>query len=552
METVLSSRDGQMQSPNPYTGLMETWNLYLHGDSYARNTGAGFSNYFGVMIHELLHGLGVAHDGRCPMPIHQELMGSGYYLFGHSISRMKGFSGNAYPFNGVAPPESAQIASLGQMYCHMLAHSPYLSSSVHPDKTDPSVCFSYPPDGTVWQDFSSLSFRMVALEETGGSGLDAGYLFYGIDLRDYGFFPEEGILEPSSLTFLDDETAMSFSDPSIKSGYNSVALEAFDHSGNRLGKSIGVYRLHKTDTIQYGVVFVAPLDYLRNLSAEEGSGLNPFDSIQEGIDTVKSRFNGGTVFLLEGTYSVLSTIYLKTNVHLVGESVGRVILDGQGSTSLNILEFNEITTSLTSNYISQLTFANAGRGITKTVSDRTCNTVILNCLFYNLFLEALSLTNLNYNIQIMQNSVIDCGSGFFLNNYPDDWCPDCVLDDPKYCFEIKNNLVYNRTGTGYRGIHLENIAGFAEKGRSGWNNSFGFSYNFSGQSNYSNSRLPGEISLHTQFMLESTYDFRLQSGFRCTREGDPFSSNLDGSRRDIGAFINTPPPMAAKTWMAYE
>jgi len=552
LELVLCSRDGQMQAPNPYTGVMETWDIYLHGDSHARNTSAGFSNYFGVMIHELMHGFGVGHDGRCPMPIHQELMGSYYYLFGHSISRMKGFAGSAYPFNGIAPPESAQIASLGQMYCHMVAHCPYLSTSFHPDKTDPSVWYSYPPDGTIWPDFSSMRYRMVALEETGGSGLDAGYLFYGIDLQNYGFFPEKGILESSSLTFTDDETAMSFSGSPIQSGYNSVALEAFDFYGNRLGKSIGIFRLHRTSTIQYQAVFVGPEDYPRNLSAEEGSGMNPFLSIQEGIDTAKSRFNGGTVFLLAGTYPVLSTIYLKTNVHLVGENVGRVILDGKGNASLNILEFNEITTSLTSNYISQITFAKAGRGITKTVTDRTCNILILNCLFYNLSLEAVSLTNLNYDIKITQNSVIDCGSGFILNNYPDDWCPDCVLDDPKYCFEIKNNLVYNRTGNGYRGIRLENISRLGEKGRSGWNNSFGYSYNFSGQSNYSDSRLPGEMSIPTQFILESVYDFRLVPGARCTREGDTFSSNMDGSRRDIGAFIDTPSLTKVRTWMNYE
>ncbi len=553
LENSLSSTTQQIVVPNPYSGTPETWSFVgLPSDTL----GKGTSTYHGVLAHEMQHMFGVGHGGLNQLPANSDLMGGGYYLFGHTVSEMYGFNDQAYPYDPPGTVVHLNIPALGEIYSHYLAHSPYYSSSTNTDKTDPFCAFGYPPYGYVWPESPPDLLSMRAIEEPAGSGLDAAYLFTGIDLWDGLVFSDTGRTEPCRIVFSRAPCYSSYFSTAMQPGPNFFNAMVTDLAGNTYHDSLGTFKMKKDSYVNNNTVFVRPHDAPRDLFAELGSYNNAYDSIQNAIDTLHAA-GSGTVFVMNGTYPISTSILPKPNINLVGESVGNVILDGQDNSALNIMMVNDATNANFSNTqfqmtcISNLTFANARAGIYKTGTFNTYNFAITNCLFYNLSYNALHLANLDLNVRIMQNSVIDCQSGIYLANYPNRADAQSIVDNPDYRFELRNNMVVNRSGTGTTGIEISNIQGLRIKGRSGWNNSHGYLTNFNGTDNYTTLRFPGETSQPVSFMLTHPFDFGLQPGSRGAGEGDPLTGNTDGSRRDIGAFINTSGSTAASCWMIY-
>ncbi len=553
LENTLSSTTQQIVAPDPYSGTPETWSfLGLPSDTL----GKCLSTYHGVIAHEIQHMFGVGHGGLNVLPHNCDLMGGGCYLFGHTVSEMYGFSDLAYPYDPPGTVVHDNIPALGETYSHFLAHCPYYTKFKNPDKTDPFSTFGYPPNGYVWEEDPPDLLTMRAEEESSGSGLDAAYLFTGIDLWDGVVFPYSGITEPCRIIFNRAPNYSSYFYTWVQVGQNFFNAIVIDCAGNMYHDSLCTFRMKKDAFVNNNTVFVRPSDAARNLSSEVGSYENAYESIQAAIDTVHAA-GSGTVFIMNGTYSITTSILPKPNINLVGESIGNVILDGQGNNGLDIILANNASNANFSNtqfsktFITNLVFANARTGICKTGSFNAYNFAITNCLFYNFSSEALHIANMDQNVNIMQNTVVDCQSGIYLSDYPNRVDAQSIVDNPDFRFEIRNNMIVHRNGTGTTGIEISNIQGIRLKGRSGFNNSYGFLDNFKGTDNYTAQRLRGEISQPVDFMLTHTYDFRLQPTSHGVGEGDPLTGNADGRRRDIGAFFNTPPPTAVTSWLYY-
>lgn len=535
LEDRLSSETEQIQAPNPYSGELETWDLIK---SYT-NLGQYFSIFHGVLAHEFFHAFGITHGGMCPLPETGDLMGSVYYRFGHSVSQMYNFSDNAYPFDRPVTSIHNLVPQLGEMYTHYIAHSPYLNPFTHPDKTDPVSSIFYPPHGSIWDGNLENSFHITAYDLSGGSGLDATYFLRGIDILDFHVFNNFFDVEPCNLTFFKNPGPLNLSIPAGLSQFNTITS---DNAGNISHGQIGLFRIIKDSSVVDNTVYIAPASYTRIPTSQLGSYENPYTSIQIAIDTV-AETGLGTVFILDGTYTITSSIILKSYVNLVGERLGNVILDGNGDDDLYIIRSDVDSNESGTNTISRITFTNAMIGIFGSSPTNTIS--IVNCLFYNMSECGIYLVNLCYNTNISQNTCINCNTGILLLLY---YNPERIISP----FVFRNNLVYHLSGTGYAGIQLYGMPIYESTSRCGWNLCYGFLNNFLGSGDYETERLEGEISGPVTFQMEHPLDFRLIPGSLGTKQGDPLTSNQDGSIRDIGAFIDTPSITRAKNWMNYE
>ena len=150
----------------------------------------------------------------------------------------------------------------------------------------------------------------------------------------------------------------------------------------------------------------------------------------------------------------------------------------------------------------------------------------------------VDISHLSGTVSVIQNTLVDCNSGILLHHWPDIGDPREQLVNPKYVFELKNNIVYHTGGTGTIGIQLDDILSFRSKRRSGWNNVYGYSHCFKGSYNYDTARLEGEISKPVDFILDTPLDFRLQTASPGVGEGDPLTRKSSGARRDMGAFFD--------------
>ena len=317
-----------------------------------------------------------------------------------------------------------------------------------------------------------------------------------------------------------------------------------DRAGNITAETWTGFSMSQGVTIGNQTIYVRPVGAPRNAGAARGSSQNAHATIQDGIDAA-AAIGGGSVIITNGTYPITTPIHPKPSVSLIGESVGKVILNGQGNASLDLLLLSDAGNDISNqqfslDMIANLTFINARAGIVKSsTSFNTYNFTIANCIFYQLSGEAIKLENLDLNAKIIQNTIYDCGSGIILTNYPNRWDPATTLDDPAYQFQCRNNLVLNTLGTGQKGIELTGIRGLRTQARNGWNDAYGFKNNFGGSDDYSTVRLPGEISAAAILNRKTALDFSLHYASRGAHEGDPLTEDSDGSRRDMGAVIDS-------------
>ena len=555
LENYLSDRSSLLSTKNPYTWADVTWDLSTAYTPNLNQVAKACSLFGGVVAHEASHTYGTQHSlhGATYDPW-TNIMSAESNRFGHGVSYMYGFTGDVYPYDQPGAGAHYRIAAFGPINSHYAAVSPYLADTVNPDKTDPQGAIAWPPNGYVWDGFPKNTITYSAMDNDSGSGMYSGYLiFRGLTL-DYATPESSGIAELTKGTF---QNYPGLPDPYIRDGLNLFRLSAKDKAGNLFRDAITTFYMKKEGSISNNAVYVAPSEYSRNTSSETGSWENPYVSIQSAINAASS-LGWGTVFILNGTYDISSSLYPENNVSIVGESVGGVIFDGNGNTSLSILVaddshgsgFSSTLVEITA--ISNLCFVNAGIGIEKNSGSNASNFAITNCIFYNMASAAIDIVEMDETVQIVQNTIVDCTSGILLDTYPDRSDPETTLDNPLHRFEVRNNIVVKRNGTGSRGIVLSDVQGYRSKPRSGWNNVKGYTQNYSGYDSYGWQRLPGEISEEVNFNLASTYDFSLQPTSSCVGEGDTSTFNADGSRRDMGAFINTPKPTAASWgWTMY-
>ncbi|MBN1900661.1 hypothetical protein JW926_04960, partial [Candidatus Sumerlaeota bacterium] len=292
LENQLSSEKCQIQAPNPYTGALETWNMTF-------TLGKNLCTSLGILAHELSHGFGIGHGGRCQPPEACDLMGGGHYLFGHTISQMYGFCDNAYSYDRPVTSTHNNCPQMGEMYSHYLAHSPYLYPQTHPDKTDSIGLISYPVYGSLWDGTLENIFHLKALENSGGSGLDASYFFWGIDLLDFQAFRDCVEANPCQITFFPNPESLNGISPIIPAGLNQIVTVTSDKAGNLNQEKIKLFRMIKNSSVVDNTAYVAPASYSRIPSSQLGSSENPHASIQTAIDAVASS-GAGTVFIMDG------------------------------------------------------------------------------------------------------------------------------------------------------------------------------------------------------------------------------------------------------------
>lgn len=122
-------------------------------------------------------------------------------------------------------------------------------------------------------------------------------------------------------------------------------------------------------------------------------------------------------------------------------------------------------------------------------------------------------------------------------------------------FFFRNNLVSNCTT---EGIRLDGIQGLYASRYTGYNLSTGNTTDFvgtgDGSTSYASGRLPGEFSSSALFLTyppTAVDDMRLRGDSPARQMGHVTTENTDGSRRDIGAFLNTPPDAAVAEWTEF-
>lgn len=483
------------------------------------------SIYMGVVAHELVHAFGLIHDLATPDP----LMHASYPRFGEALRTMYGLAPCAtpVPLTGAA----GGYSKLGFPFATVLAHCPYFVNEVHPDKTDPRMAFAWPPVGHVYavaqQTGASYPFAISA-DDGDGSGANIALLYNGGDMMAHGSFDGADSVGMTFTPFWWDRFV----------GQRLFQASVFDNGGNLAGAQHRVFGLIYENALMGQVVnntlFVrrpAGEDTRpRNAGAPKGSFHNPYDTVAQAV-AAAPEFAGYTIVVGRGVHPIAVPIRLFPGVAITGEAVGESILDGQGL-AVDLILDDAFAYRLQDVTISNLVFRNAHSGIRKTSThDHTWHVTISNNIFHDLTGVAIDYRLMRGWAKIEQNTVDACGAGIRIVDYS----PFTAAED----IVLRNNTVTNCAGTG---IDLSNVANLRTRGRSGWNNAHGNGANFAGNGagggdSYASVRLPGEISSPPEFRGPSR---ALLPHSALVKAGDPWTQNANGTRRDIGAVINTP------------
>lgn len=504
------------------------------------------STYLGVIGHEFLHAVGAGHGGLSGF---SDLMGGGYNRMGQAVRTMYGFA--SCPSVPLASAPFHLETRLGEPFSNLAARSPYFNVTVDADKSDPDFNWAYPPRGSYLPvstaaPWPAYNFRIQGADNVGGAGLSGAYL-YGNDgyLYDFDYFPTVNPLAYD----------VPWSNPFI--GRRDLSVLVNDLAGNvRFFQhpTFGmVFQSPYTSGIYQRTVFVRPPGDPRDGLASLGSYLNAYSNIQTAVNAANA-LGGGTVLIMNGTYPLSASISLPNYVSVVGESVGGVLLDGQGG-AFNIFS-DSAPGHRFGNILSNLAFANAQAIYSGPSSYGTWDVTLSNCVAYNLSGIAFTIPlRMDKNVMLVQNTIVNCGGGFDLDGFYPEF-PLAIGTG----FLLQNNIVVGCSGTG---IRLDNVKPVYTSGRSGFNLSQGNGTDFAGNGDgviaggYASTRLTGEISMTPQFEgtipYTSPLELKLEPGSRGTHEGDPWTENADTQRRDMGAFINTADSVnAVRTWSVFE
>ncbi|MBI1293019.1 hypothetical protein GC173_17560 [bacterium] len=502
------------------------------------------SIYQGVLAHELMHCFGLGHDA-LTYNSGNGVMGVGYQRYGEVVREILGLTDC---LEVLLTSLNCPSGELGPTFAHRLAISPYFHVQPDPDKTDPTLEVAWPPTGqfyniTAATEFEPHEFRLVASDGVGRL-VDSGILYEGGWSRDYRLAQSDRF----TLYFQDN-----YYNP--MEGRRAIDLQVVDSAGNIKGTTLWVFGRvdvpYGRNSVWFNSVWVrrpASEDTRpRDASRPLGSFANPYSDIQQAMD-VSIGQNKSAVMIGEGVWPITTPLTPHYRLAMSGEGVGRTILDGQG-VAQTIIVANGSGSVLQEGYVSNLVFRNAGNGIVDLGADTVFHFGVTNCIFMDLNGTAIQLSGAAGNLDISQNTVTRCVMGIRVTGYS-----PFVPNDQ---FRFMNNLVVNCEGIG---LGLIGIAGLDTNPRVGGNLSFGNGADWwgsgSGQSGYTYTsiRRTGEISADPRLidaMSANAADLRPGSGSPALRAGLAPTENRDGSRRDIGAWIDNPYTVPGNVWMIY-
>jgi hypothetical protein len=499
------------------------------------------SIYLGVLAHETLHGFRIGHDGYTPGGV----MGSGYPRIAETFRTMYSFP--SCPSVPILNPPNCTTTVLGNYFSLFVSQNPYFNVLADPDKSDPGIDVAWPPNGHFYRIEAAqeaLPYLIAAIGDPGvGTPMSLALYYYsGTAVDDVLFAGGTRAVGEHNDWFFDKFV-----------GRRIFTQAITDSAGNITEQDATVFGMIYT-TAEMGTLWgnnrwvrrpPGEDDRPRNAGAPLGTFHNPYSDIQTAIEVVRG-LGSGTVMIGEGVWPISTPLFSGRNINVTGEGVGQTILDG-GGTATSIFIDDTGASRFEECAISNLVLRNAAAGIRKTNANPSYNYSITNCIFYDIAGTALDLPVNRGRVDVSGHTIVDCGNGIRMTNYQ----PFVPADR----FYFRNNLVSNCTTDG---IRLDSIQGLYTSRYTGYNLSTGSTTDFVGSGDgstaYASNRLPGELSSSALFLAYppvNVNDMRLRGDSPARQTGQPTTENEDGSRRDIGAFLGTPPDAAVAEWTEY-
>lgn len=515
--------------------LVRTWNSSPATGAWEMLTrGEQASIFLGVLAHETLHAFGIVHDGITA----DGLMGSGYLRLGAAMRQHY-----AFPASPAVPLTSAPgrlQTQLGEAFARFLTTCPYFDPTPSSQRTDPTVEVAWPPVAAFVTVPTVNGERRIALRARARDNAGAG-------LHLALFYQADSLMAWQLLDEMDADVPGSFALPwwDSFSGTRTYHISAVDRAGNLASVAHPLTGIDDTTNARQSVVQntvwvrrPAPEDTRpRNPQAQAGSFENPYATLHEAFAVVATLPTPRTIVVGRGVHPVATPLAMLPGTALIGEVPGLCVLDGGGGAHA-LIRAEDPANFLTDVTIANLVLRRAAAGIRHSASVPGWHNVFANNVFHDLSGAALAFHNVGGMQQVLQNTIVRCGSGFALDGY----FPFSDTD----ALRLPNNLVAGCAGTG---ISLANVQTLRSRGRSGHNNAFFNGVNFAGTGmpgdtgTYASTRLPGEGALPPLFALDETgaASFRLGTNSPLLRAGDPWAATIDGQRRGIGALFDPAP-----------